>query len=88
VVGRPDTRWGELVVAVVVPRPGASLTPAAVMARLDGRIARYKQPKQVFIVDALPRTALGKVRKEDVRALVARLADEAATAPLSRESTA
>ncbi|MCK6420354.1 MAG: AMP-binding protein [Aquabacterium sp.] len=88
VVGRPDTRWGELVVAVVVPRPGASLTPATVMARLDGRIARYKQPKQVFIVDALPRTALGKVRKEDVRALVARLADEAATAPPSRESTA
>ncbi|ODU10658.1 MAG: hypothetical protein ABS84_01345 [Rubrivivax sp. SCN 71-131] len=91
VVGRPDARWGERVVAVVVPRPGADLDADAVMARLEGRIARFKQPKQVFVVDALPRTALGKVRKEDVRALVARLADATPatpSAPSTPESSA
>ncbi len=87
VVGRPDARWGERVVAVVVARPGAQLEPDAVMARLEGRIARFKQPKQVFVVDALPRTALGKVRKEDVRSLVAQL-DDGAARPASRESSA
>ncbi len=87
VVGRPDARWGELVVAVVVARTGAQLEPAAVLARLDGRIARFKQPKQVFVVDALPRTALGKVRKEDVRTLVVRLAGTDTNNP-QRESTA
>jgi fatty-acyl-CoA synthase len=71
VVGRPDPRWGEAVVAVVVPRPGAMLVPEQLLALFDGRLARFKQPKDVLIVDALPRTALGKVRKEDVRQLVA-----------------
>ncbi|MCZ2440036.1 MAG: AMP-binding protein [Burkholderiales bacterium] len=87
VVGRPDARWGERVVAVVVPRPGVQIAPREVMARLEGRIARFKQPKQVFVVDALPRTALGKVRKEDVRSLVAQL-DDGAARPASRESSA
>ncbi|MDP1648506.1 MAG: AMP-binding protein [Rubrivivax sp.] len=73
VVGRADERWGEAVVAVVTAAPGATLTAERVMALFDGRLARFKQPKQVFVVDALPRTALGKVRKEEVRQLVARL---------------
>jgi fatty-acyl-CoA synthase len=48
-------------------RAGATLTRERVLALLDGRIARFKHPKHVLFVDALPRTALGKVRKEDVR---------------------
>ena len=73
VVGRPDTRWGEVVVAVVTPAPGATLERDRVLALFDGRLARFKQPKDVVVVDALPRTAIGKVSKEDVRQLVARL---------------
>ena len=40
------------------------------LALLDGRVARYKLPKQILFVDALPKTALGKVRKSDVRLLL------------------
>ena len=72
VIGRPDERWGEVVVAVVAPKTGRSLTPAAVLQLLEGRIARYKHPKEVVFVGELPKTALGKVRKEDVRRMVAR----------------
>jgi fatty-acyl-CoA synthase len=72
VIGRPDPRWGEVVVAVVAPRTGHQLTPAAVLQLLEGRIARYKHPKEVVFVGELPKTALGKIRKEDVRQMVAR----------------
>jgi fatty-acyl-CoA synthase len=71
VVGRPDPAWGEAVVAVVAPRPGARVDAARVLARYQGRLARFKHPREQIVVDALPRTALGKVRKEDVRRLVA-----------------
>jgi fatty-acyl-CoA synthase len=73
VVGRPDRHWGEVVVAVVVPAPGVTLVRERVLALFEGRLARFKHPKAVFVVDALPRTAIGKVRKEDVRQLVAQL---------------
>ena len=72
VIGRPDARWGEIVVAVVVPRTGSMLTGEQVLKLLDGRIARYKHPKEVLVVEQLPKTALGKIRKEDVRQMVAR----------------
>jgi len=71
VIGRPDARWGEVVVAVVAPKAGCRLTPAAVLQLLEGRIARYKHPKEVVFVGELPKTALGKIRKEDVRQMVA-----------------
>jgi fatty-acyl-CoA synthase len=71
VIGRPDERWGEVVVAVVAPKAGRTLTPAAVLQLLEGRIARFKHPKQVVFVGELPKTALGKIRKEDVRQMVA-----------------
>jgi fatty-acyl-CoA synthase len=72
VIGRPDPRWGEIVVAVVVPKADHAVSDEQVMKLLEGRIARYKHPKEVVVVDALPKTALGKVRKEDVRQMVAR----------------
>ena len=71
VVGCPDEHWGEAVVAAVVLKPGARLSTADVIAMLDGRIARYKQPRAVRFVDSLPRTALGKVQREQSRAVVA-----------------
>ncbi|MEV4384348.1 long-chain fatty acid--CoA ligase [Micromonospora sp. NPDC049580] len=67
VIGVPDERWGEVPWAIVTVRDGASVDTATVRARLDGRIARYKLPKNVIIVDELPRTASGKVRKADLR---------------------
>ncbi|PIX74694.1 MAG: feruloyl-CoA synthetase [Rhodocyclales bacterium CG_4_10_14_3_um_filter_68_10] len=72
VVGEPDERWGEAVVAVVVPRPGARIEAAQVLDLLDGRIACYKHPRRVVLAEALPRTALGKIRKEAVREMVLR----------------
>jgi len=74
VIGRPDERWGEIVVAVVVPKADRRVSSEQVMKLLEGRIARYKHPKEVVVVDALPKTALGKVRKEDVRKMVSRAA--------------
>ncbi len=71
VIGRPDERWGEIVIAVVVPKTDCRLTSEMVLELLEGRIARYKYPKEVVVVDQLPKTALGKVRKEDVRHMVA-----------------
>ncbi|MEQ1806867.1 MAG: AMP-binding protein [Burkholderiaceae bacterium] len=81
VIGRPDARWGEAVVAVLVPRAGATLTHLQVLAFVEGRLARFKHPKHVLVVDTLPRTALGKIHKDAVRQLVAaRIATPSATA--------
>ena len=71
VVGWPDECWGEIVVAVVAPERGRCLTETDVVALLEGRIARFKHPKRVVFIDELPKTALGKVRREEVRRLVA-----------------
>ena len=67
-------RANEIVVAVVAPKIGHTLTRAAVLQLLEGRLARYKHPKDVVFVGELPKTALGKVRKEDLRQMVAQSA--------------
>jgi fatty-acyl-CoA synthase len=72
VVGRPDERWGEAVVAVVVPAHGADVTATTVAALLAGRVARYKHPRDVILADALPRTALGKVKREELKRMARR----------------
>ena len=63
VLGVPDDDWGQRVVAVVVPRPGASLTPADVTRAAVDLLAPARRPKQVVLVDELPRTPTGKVRR-------------------------
>jgi fatty-acyl-CoA synthase len=70
VVGWPDPRWGEVAVAVVALAPGHRITEDDVLGLLEGRIARFKHPKQVVFVEELPKTALGKVRREEVRRMV------------------
>ncbi|WFE28169.1 long-chain fatty acid--CoA ligase [Solwaraspora sp. WMMD791] len=68
VIGVPDPRWGEVPWAIVTVREGARVDLDLVRGFLDGRIARYKMPKNLVIVDELPRTASGKVRKAELRA--------------------
>jgi len=67
VIGVPHRDFGEAVVAVVVPKPGAALDAAAVVAQLKAQIASFKVPKQVIIVTDLPRNAMGKVQKNLLR---------------------
>ena len=69
VVGRPDDYWGEVVVAAVVPR-GACRDAQTIMGFCEGRIAHYEIPREVIFVDRLPRNAMGKVEKDEVRKLV------------------
>ena len=63
VLGVADARWGEAVVAAVVPRPGCRLDTEALQGHLQQRVARYKLPRRYVTLDALPKTALGKVQK-------------------------
>jgi malonyl-CoA/methylmalonyl-CoA synthetase len=67
VIGVPHPDFGEAVVAVVVPRAGATVDGAAVAAQLRTQIANFKIPKQVFVVPELPRNAMGKVQKNLLR---------------------
>jgi len=71
VIGAPDEQTGEAVVAYVKQRPGSSYAPAeladAVRAHCAERLARFKQPREVHVVDELPRTATGKVAKGRLR---------------------
>ncbi|MFF4724222.1 o-succinylbenzoate--CoA ligase [Streptomyces mirabilis] len=67
VIGVADDKWGEVPRAVVVPREGVELDPDEVLASLAGRLAKYKIPKSVVVVDELPRTASGKLLKARVR---------------------
>ena len=63
VLGLPDPHWGERVVAVLRPASGVSVDPAEIEAYLRERLAPYKVPKQWEVVDDLPVTPYGKVRK-------------------------
>lgn len=67
VLGVPDAKWGEAACAVVVRRPGAEIDEAAVLALFQDRLARYKHPRRVVFADALPKNALGKIQKHELR---------------------
>ena len=67
VIGVPDPDFGEAVAAVVVGKPGHTLTEASVIAALKGEIASFKVPKRVHFADELPRNAMGKVQKALLR---------------------
>lgn len=67
VIGVPHKDFGEGVTAVVVPSKGAVLDSQAIMKALEARLAKFKLPKRVIIVDELPRNTMGKVQKNILR---------------------
>ncbi|MEY4081197.1 MAG: hypothetical protein RL430_1627 [Actinomycetota bacterium] len=68
VIGIPDEKWGELVMALVVKTPGSSLTEDELIAYVKTKLAGYKCPKRVEFRDELARTATGKLQKFKLRA--------------------
>ena len=68
VIGVPHDRWGEVGLAVIALKPGATLDRETVISHCSGRLARFKVPNDIAIVDALPRNATGKVLKRELRA--------------------
>ncbi|MBN2310208.1 MAG: o-succinylbenzoate--CoA ligase, partial [Candidatus Hydrogenedentes bacterium] len=74
VVGVEEERWGQEILAVVMPAENASLTEEAVIEFCREHLAAYKCPRFVRIVDELPKTATGKIRKVEVAARFADIA--------------
>jgi long-chain acyl-CoA synthetase len=68
VIGVPDERWGETVMALVIPRDGSAPSAEELVAFARERLAGYKLPRIVLFVDELPRTPTGKVLKRELRA--------------------
>lgn len=66
-VGVPHPDFGEVGIAVVIPRPGAALDAEQIIARLKAQLANFKIPKRCFIVRELPRNTMGKVQKNILR---------------------
>lgn len=67
VIGVPDEQWGEAVVAIAVLKPGAAAGEPELIDWIRERLAHFKCPRQFVFIDALPRTATGKVLKRDLR---------------------
>ncbi|MEO0713653.1 MAG: long-chain-fatty-acid--CoA ligase [Pseudomonadota bacterium] len=67
VIGVPDEKWGEAVKAIIVPKPDANPSPEEVIAYAKERIAGYKCPKSVDLIDALPRNPSGKILRRELR---------------------
>ena len=67
VVGVPHPDFGEVGVAVVIAKPGATVQPDAILADLKAQLANFKIPKKCFVVSALPRNTMGKVQKNLLR---------------------
>ncbi|MFG1817337.1 long-chain fatty acid--CoA ligase [Kribbella sp. NPDC049174] len=71
VIGQPDDKWGERVVAVVQQQPDAEIDPDELIAFVKGRIGSVKAPKEVLVWPDLPRSKVGKVLKSDIKAQLA-----------------
>ncbi|WFU17291.1 long-chain fatty acid--CoA ligase [Bradyrhizobium sp. CB3481] len=67
VIGIPSEQWGEVGMAIVAVKPGQTLTPAEIHAHCAANLARFKCPKLIEFVDALPRNATGKIHKPTLR---------------------
>ncbi|MDI4233581.1 long-chain fatty acid--CoA ligase [Bradyrhizobium sp. Arg237L] len=67
VIGIPDEQWGEVGMAIVAVKPGQTLTPADIHAHCAANLARFKCPRTIEFVEALPRNATGKIHKPTLR---------------------
>ena len=67
VVDVPDDKYGEALFAAIVPRPGSQLTKDGIIEHCRGRIGGYKIPRQMAFVDELPKSAMGKILKTEIR---------------------
>jgi acyl-CoA synthetase (AMP-forming)/AMP-acid ligase II len=68
VIGAPDDKWGEVVTAYVQPRPGHTIDPEALQALCARKLAGYKRPTSITVIDAIPKNAVGKTDKAPLRA--------------------
>jgi long-chain acyl-CoA synthetase len=67
IVGAPDEKFGEVVVAFVVPRHGSNLTTAGIIDYLTDRVGRFKAPDFVFVRESLPKIGVGKILRRELR---------------------
>jgi fatty-acyl-CoA synthase len=67
IIGVPNEQWGEVGMAIVAVKPGHTLTPAEIHAHCAANLARFKWPRLIEFVDALPRNATGKIHKPTLR---------------------
>jgi acyl-CoA synthetase (AMP-forming)/AMP-acid ligase II len=67
VIGVPDEKWGEAVMAVIELKPGAEIDPDEIIGICKAQLGSVKAPKSVVVWDELPRSPVGKVRKKDIR---------------------
>ena len=67
VFGIPDEQWGESVIAAVALKPGMSVTEEELIDFCKERLARYKSPKKITFHDSLPKSAMGKILRKDLR---------------------
>ncbi len=79
VIGRSDPRWDEVPVAYVIARSGARIDAEALKAHVQAQLARFKVPRDIIVMEDLPRTALGKVQHFMIRELDARLRGQGST---------
>ncbi len=86
VVGRPDDYWGEVVVAVVVEKPGCKVDATLVRDFCEGRIAHFSCPREVVVIKQLPRNVMGKVLKDEVRQQVIEHIAAQASQPTTRST--
>jgi long-chain acyl-CoA synthetase len=68
VIGSPDEKWGEVVVAYVAPRPGATVDSDALHALCARSLAGYKRPTSIVVLDNIPKNPVGKTDKAPIRA--------------------
>jgi long-chain acyl-CoA synthetase len=68
VIGVPDEKWGEVVVAYVQPRPGSAVDPSALQSLCARSLTGFKRPTAFFVVDAIPKNPVGKIDKVSLRA--------------------
>jgi len=69
VVGVDDEAWGEIIAALVVRMPGSTITEEKILEHCNKRLGRYKKPKKLLFVDAIPTTEMGKISRNRIKAL-------------------